>query len=118
MIRVGCSRSTVRYTLGPVGSTLTNGFGTRKRRTPRRVLLPESGSTEIAARIGEGVAPSCAHAVIVHSAVAITASGRRTMYFLIFALIAEAASESRPDRARVRYSMNLLRQPCIACQQM
>src|SRR6478609_7323485 len=65
MIRVGCSRSTVRYTLGPVGSTLTNGFGTRKRRTPRRVLLPESGSTEIAARIGECVAPSCAHAVIV-----------------------------------------------------
>ena len=43
MIRVGCSRSTVRYTLGPVGSTLTNGFGTRKRRTPRRVLLPEFG---------------------------------------------------------------------------
>src|SRR6476659_1744202 len=75
MIRVGCSRSTVRYTLGPVGSTLTNGFGTRKRRTPRRVLLPESGSTEIAARIGECVAPSCAHAVIVHSAVAINASG-------------------------------------------
>src|SRR4029077_4432328 len=31
IIRVGCSRSTVRYTLGPVGSTLTNGFGTRKR---------------------------------------------------------------------------------------
>ena len=30
----------------------------------------ESGSTEIAARIGECVAPSCAHAVIVHSAVA------------------------------------------------
>ena len=68
-------------------STLTNGFGTRKRRTPRRVLLPESGSTEIAARIGECAAPSCAHAVIVHSAVAITASGRRTMYFLILALI-------------------------------
>ena len=64
-----------------------NGFGTRKRRTPRRVLLPESGSTEIAARIGECVAPSCAHAVIVHSAVAINASGRRTMYFLILALI-------------------------------
>src|SRR6476619_6233527 len=78
MIRVGCSRSTVRYTLGPVGSTLTNGFGTRKRRTPRRVLLPESGSTEIAARMGECVAPSCAHAVIVHSAVAINASGRRS----------------------------------------
>src|SRR5580693_4868847 len=68
-------------------STLTNGFGTRKRRTPRRVLLPESGSTEIAARIGECAAPSCAHAVIVHSAVAITASGRRTMHFLILALI-------------------------------
>jgi hypothetical protein len=67
MIRVGCSRSTVRYTLGPVGSTLTNGFGTRKRRTPSRVLLPESGSTEIAARMGECVVPSCAHAVIVHS---------------------------------------------------
>ena len=44
--------------------------------------MPESGSTEIAARIGECVAPSCAHAVIVHSAVAINASGRRTMYFL------------------------------------
>src|SRR4029077_16890952 len=43
---------------GPVGSTLTNGFGTRKRRTPRRVLLPESGSTEVAVRIGECVAPS------------------------------------------------------------
>src|SRR5580704_14741834 len=82
MIRVGCSRSTVRYTLGPVGSTLTNGFGTRKRRTPRRVLLPESGSTEIAARIGECVEPSCAHAVIVHSTVAVTASGRITMYLL------------------------------------
>ena len=37
--------------------------------------MPESGSTEIAARIGECVAPSCAHAVIVHSAVAINASG-------------------------------------------
>ena len=31
--------------------------------------------------------PSCAHAVIVHSAVAITASRRSTMYFLILALI-------------------------------
>src|SRR4029077_14350314 len=84
-IRVGCSRSTVRYTLGPVGSTLTNGFGTRKRRTPRRVLLPESGSTEIAARLGECVAPSCAHAIVVHSTVAATASG--LMYLLILALI-------------------------------
>ena len=48
--------------------------------------MPESGSTEIAARIGECVAPSCAHAVIVHSAVAINASGRRTVYFLTLAL--------------------------------
>src|SRR5580700_4542703 len=86
-LQVILPRSTVRYTLGPVGSTLTNGFGTRKRSTPRRVLLPESGSTEIAARIGECVAPSCAHAVVVHSTVAVTASGRRMMYFLILALI-------------------------------
>src|SRR4029077_13897967 len=68
-------------------STLTNGFGTRKRRTSRRVLLPESGSTEIAARIGECVAPSCAHAIVVHSTVAVTASGRITMYLLVLALI-------------------------------
>src|SRR4029079_9513329 len=87
MISVGRSRSTVRYTLGPVGSTLTNGFGTRKRRTPSSVLLPESGSTEISAKIGECAAPSCAHAVIVHNAVATTASRRSTMYLLIFVMI-------------------------------
>jgi hypothetical protein len=50
--RSGCSRSTVRYTLGPVGSTLTNGFGTRKRRTPRRVLLIANKHCEIIANGG------------------------------------------------------------------
>ena len=70
-----------------------NGFGTRKRSTPRRVLLPESGSTEIAARMGECVAPSCAQAIVVHSTVAVTASGRITMYLLILALISRRTTQ-------------------------
>ena len=47
-------------------------------------------STKVLSLMSECVSqllPFCAHAIMVHSAVAITASGRKTMYFLILALI-------------------------------